>query len=155
MNDDLSVQPDLSVPEIVTTRVFAVSPARLFQQFSDAKQLATWWGPNGFTNTIERFEFRPGGAWHITMRAPDGAEYPNESRFLAIVPEASIAFVHLGPMHRYWMTMIYAPEKAGTRLTWRMRFADHVEYEKVHSFVTGANEQNFDRLGASLADATH
>jgi uncharacterized protein YndB with AHSA1/START domain len=143
---------DTSVPEIVNTRWFAATPDECFRAFSDPAQLARWWGPAGFTNTIPEFNFCPGGRWRIVMRGPDGTEYPNESEFLEITPGRLIAFVHLGPMHRYWLRMSYAPEQAGTRLTWRLRFASASEYAKVKDFVQGANEQNFDRLGACLSE---
>ncbi len=144
---------DLSVPEIVNTRWFAAAPEACFRAFSDPVQLAQWWGPAGFTNTVPEFDFRLGGRWRIVMRGPAGAEYPNESQFLEITPNKFIAVVHLGPMHRYWLRMSYASEHAGTRLTWRMRFATAAEHAKVQEFVHGANEQNFDRLAAALSAA--
>ena len=143
---------DVSVPEIANSRWFAATPEACFRAFRDPAQLAQWWGPAGFTNTVPEFDFRPGGRWRIVMRSPDGTEYPNESEFLEIVPEQFIAFLHLGPMHRYWLRMTYAPENHGTRLTWRMRFATAGEYAKVKDFVQAANEQNFDRLGACLSE---
>lgn len=143
---------DVSVPEIANSRWFAATPEACFRAFRDPAQLAQWWGPAGFTNTVPEFDFRAGGRWRIVMRSPDGTEYPNESEFLEIVPEQFIAFLHHGPMHRYWLRMTYAPENHGTRLTWRMRFATAGEYAKVKDFVQAANEQNFDRLGACLSE---
>ena len=46
---------------IHSTRVFGVSRARLFEAFRDPSQLARWWGPEGFANTFEEFDLRPGG----------------------------------------------------------------------------------------------
>ena len=143
---------DLSVPEIVNTRWFPAAPETCFRAFSDPALLARWWGPAGFSNTVPEFDFRPGGRWRIVMRGPAGAEYPNESEFLEITPGKVIAFLHLGPMHRYWLRMSYESEQAGTRLTWRMRFATAAEHAKVKDFVQGANEQNLDRLGACLSE---
>jgi uncharacterized protein YndB with AHSA1/START domain len=142
---------DPAVPEIVNTRRFAASATDCFAAFRDPARLARWWGPAGFMNVVPEFDFRPGGRWCIVMRGPDGQEYPNESEFLEIVPDARIRFLHLGPMHRYWLTMSYAPDAGGCRLTWHMRFATIAEYAKVKDFVFAANEQNFDRLAACLA----
>lgn len=142
--------PRLAALAIVNTRVFPVSLARLHAAVSDPAQLARWWGPAGFTNAIQEYDFRPGGDWRITMRAPDGKEYPNHNRFLAVAPER-VVFEHIGPMHRYWMTMEFAPEPGGTRLTWRMQFESAAEREKLKDFIAAANEQNFDRLAACLS----
>jgi len=143
--------PESAAPAIVNTRVFPVPVAELFAAFRDPVRLACWWGPAGFTNTIQEFDLRAGGAWRITMRAPNGTEFTNESRFLDVTPPTHLVFEHLGPMHRYWMTMEFAPAEAGARLTWRMRFESVGEYERLKDFIATANEQNFDRLAASLS----
>jgi len=137
--------------EVVTTRVFDVPPERMFRAFSDPKQLALWWGPSGFTNTITKFDFRPGGAWHLTMHGPDGTDYHNESEFVEIEEPKRIVYTHLRPMHRFRMS-IDCDDIAGgrTRLTWRMLFDTAAECERVKKFVVPANEQNFDRLAAHL-----
>lgn len=46
-----------------TRRILPDSPQQVFDAFAQAEVLARWWGPNGFTNTFELFEFKPGGRW--------------------------------------------------------------------------------------------
>lgn len=137
---------------VVNTRVFAVPRAELFGAFSDPARLAAWWGPQGFTNTFAKFEFRPGGDWHLTMRGPDGSLYENVSRFVVTDAPERIVYEHLGPMHWYRMTITLAECPGGTRLTWHMVFASVEECAKVREFVLPANEQNFDRLAAHLSN---
>lgn len=138
---------------IISTRDFAAAPAALFAAFADPARLAAWWGPAGFTNEITRFEFRVGGVWQVTMRAPDGAAFPNTSRFTVIAPPARLVFVHELPMHRFEMDMTFTPHTGGTRLGWRMTFDDPGEVQRLGTFIAAANEQNFDRLQAHLAGA--
>jgi uncharacterized protein YndB with AHSA1/START domain len=85
------------------------------------------------------------------MRGPNGTEYPNESRFLEVAPPTRVVFEHLGPMHRYWMTMEFGPAEGGARLTWHMRFESVAEHARLKEFIAAANEQNFDRLAACLS----
>jgi uncharacterized protein YndB with AHSA1/START domain len=141
----------LSIREFITTRLFDALRDACFRAFSDPRILAHWWGPNGFTNTFEIFEFRPGGSWQFIMHGPDGADYHNKSEFIEIVPNQRIAFWHGKPIHQFQMTMTFADEAGKTRLTWRMVFESAEEANKVRSFVPQANEQNFDRLAAQLA----
>lgn len=136
--------------EIVSSRVIGRPREAVFGAFSDPNILAQWWGPNGFTNTLEEFDLRPGGAWRLVMHGPDGTAYHNVSGFVEVVPTERVVYDHLDPSHRFRMTMTYADEGGGTRLTWRMRFDDAEEAEKVRRLVTEANEQNFDRLQAAL-----
>lgn len=137
--------------DIVSTRLIDASREQLFEAVRDPAQLALWWGPDGFTNTFDEFDFRPGGAWRFTMHAPDGADYPNESEFVEIDPFTRIVFDHLRPMHWFRMTMSFVPENGKTRLTWQMRFESRAESDKFREFIVIANEQNLDRLDAHLA----
>lgn len=140
--------------EIVSVRVFAAPREKVFGAFADPTALAQWWGPAGFTNTIQEFDLRAGGRWRLTMRAPDGTDYHNESEFTEIAPPARIVFKHLEPVHGFQMTMLFADRDGQTELTWRMLFDSAAECDRVKGFILEANEQNFDRLAALLAKST-
>ena len=146
------IQEPCETREIVSTRVIDAPREAVFRAFSDPQQLAIWWGPNGFTNTVEKFEFRVNGEWHLTMHGPDGANYPNESVFLEVAEPQRIVYVHLRPMHRFQMSMDFVERGLQTELTWRMMFDTDEECERVRQYVVPANEQNFDRLAAHLKD---
>jgi uncharacterized protein YndB with AHSA1/START domain len=136
--------------EIVSSRVFDAGPDAVFDAFADPRRLARWWGPNGFTNTIETFAFEPGGAWRLVMHAPDGQDIPNASTFLDIVRPERIVFDH-APPHYFRMTLTFEPEGMRTRFTMRMRHDTIENCELVRPFVVPANEEVLDRLGAELA----
>ena len=137
--------------EIVSARLISAPREAVFAAFADPRCLARWWGPNGFTNTFDEFDLRPGGKWHFTMHAPDGAAFRNESLFVTVEPGARIVFDHLEPVHGFRMTMLFAGQDGKTCLIWRMLFDDVSECDRVKRFIVAANEQNFDRLEAQLA----
>lgn len=137
--------------EIVSSRVFPAPREIVFRAFSDPEVLGKWWGPKGFTNTFHEFDFRPGGAWRFVMHGPDGAEFQMEKRFVEIVPPERISLRHEQSTHGFLMTMDFAAEGEGTRLTWTMRFDSVEEAERVRAAIITANEENFDRLAAQLA----
>ena len=70
--------------ELVSTRLLDFRRALVFKAFSDPVALAVWWGPAGFSNTFQEFEFRPGGVWRFVMHGPDGNDFENESVFLEV-----------------------------------------------------------------------
>src|ERR1700689_4045546 len=78
--------------ELTITRVFDAPRNIVFAAWTDAKQLAQWWGPTGFTNPVCEIDVRPGGAIRIDMRAPDGTIYPMTGVFVEIVPLERIVF---------------------------------------------------------------
>lgn len=136
--------------EIVTSRFFEHPRELVFEAFHHPDHLMHWWGPEGFTNTFHEFDPVAGGAWRFTMHAPSGEDYHNASDFIETAKPERVVFVHQLPVHCFQMTMLFAEESNGTRLTWHMCFEDAQELAKLGSFIQAANEQNMDRLAAHL-----
>ena len=89
-----------------TSRLFIQTPEAVFAAISDPVRLARWWGPSGFTNAFEIFEFVEGGRWVFDMIAPDGTRYPNESVFTHIEPERQVVMEHVcEPLFRLTITL--------------------------------------------------
>lgn len=134
------------------SREFPVPPQAVFAAIQDPARLARWWGPDGFTNTFHTFEFRPEGLWLFTMHGPDGANYPNESKFLEIVPHTLVRIQHTNLPH-FELTMTLEPTATGTLLTWVGEFENQEFAEKMRGFLESANEQNLNRLAVELGTA--
>lgn len=82
--------------EIYIEREFDAPRELLWEAMTNPKHVVNWWGPIGFTTTIEEMDFRVGGTWKHVMRGPDGAEYPNHSVFKEIVKPEKIVYQHAG-----------------------------------------------------------
>jgi uncharacterized protein YndB with AHSA1/START domain len=133
-----------------TTREIAASPAEVFAAIASPQRLATWWGPEGFRNTFELCEFRPGGAWEFTMHGPDGASYPNTSQFVEIDAPHKVVIDHTcAPFFR--LTVELKAHGDATRVSWVQVFEDAQVAAAVAHIVVPANEQNLDRLAAEVA----
>lgn len=61
--------------ELTITRTFAAPRALVFAAWTDARHLAQWWGPHGYTNPVCEIDPRVGGKIRIDMRAPDGTTH--------------------------------------------------------------------------------
>jgi uncharacterized protein YndB with AHSA1/START domain len=88
-----SVPPlDLTTPserEIRVERVFDAPLERVWRAFTEADQLAQWWG-RGNRLTIERFEVERGGHWRFVEHAPDG-DFGFEGRYRDVTPQERIS----------------------------------------------------------------
>ena len=139
--------------EAVTSRLIEASRERVFRAFSDPAHLAHWWGPNGFTNTFQAFDFRSGGEWRLTMHGPDGANYPNESVFAEVVPLERVVVSHVSAP-RFTLTITFTERAGQTEVGWRQCFESAEVFQRVAAIVIPANEQNLDRLAARVAAMT-
>ncbi len=133
-------------------RTLNAGPREVFKAFERPDLLARWWGPNGFTNTFERFEFTPGGRWLHVMHGPDGANYDNESVFREIVPDARIVLAHISPP-RFTLTVTLTARAEQTHIAWVQEFESAELAARMRPICEPGNEQNLDRLEALLAGA--
>ena len=132
-----------------TRRLLPYPPAKVFEAFARPELLARWWGPAGFTNTFEVFEFQPGGSWKFVMHGPDGSHPKNESVFLEIAPGKLV--IHHVSLPRYTLTVTLEAQDGGTAVGWNQEFEDAAVAGRIRHIVEPANEQNLDRLLAVLS----
>ncbi|MEI8019380.1 MAG: SRPBCC domain-containing protein [Schlesneria sp.] len=144
--------PQVNNPDAVvrTERTLPATPRDVFVAFEQPDRLAQWWGPSGFRNTFQQFEFKSGGIWNFVMHGPNGINYPNESIFREVTPDTKIVIEHvLQP--RFTLTLTFTDRGDKTDLTWVQEFESAEVAERMRSICEPANEQNLDRLEAILA----
>ena len=130
-----SLDLDTDPRSIIGIREFDAPRELVFSAWTDAKHLAQWWGPNGFTTTTSSFEFRPGGIWRFVMHGPDGRDYQNRVTFDEILSPQRIVYRHGGgedvePV-RFTQTVVFEDLGGRTRLIWRSDFPTAAERDRV------------------------
>lgn len=144
--------------EIVIAREFDAPRELVWQALTNPRHLVQWWGPRGFSTTIQEMDVRPGGVWTYVMHGPDGTDYPNHSVFEEVVFPDRIVFVHGGrkaggPEADFTATWRF--EKAGdgkTKVTMRMVFPSAEARDAVvreYGAIEGG-KQTFERLAEHL-----
>lgn len=146
-NEVLITAPDC---EIVSSRIVQASQHMVYQAWTDPRHLKNWWGPKGFTNTFNLFDFRVGGKWSFIMHGPDKGNYANECEFIKIEPPVLVAWKrHSKPLFQVLAT--FEEVSAGhTKVVFKMLFNSAEECNKLKPFVVDKNEENFDRLEDEL-----
>ena len=62
-------------PKLLTMTIeaeFDAAPERVWQLWSDPRQLERWWGPPAYPATVDTHDFRPGGQVQYHMTTPEG-----------------------------------------------------------------------------------
>jgi len=124
----------------------------VWEVFTKPDHIASWWGPNGFTNTIFTMDVRPGGEWELVMHGPDGRDYKNRSIYQEIIPFKKIVFGHFNP--NFTTTIEFEAKEDQTHLKWHMLFETAELFEaavKAHNAAEGL-KQNIEKLNVYLVD---
>lgn len=134
-----------------TSRLLPFTRAAVFAAFADPHRLAAWWGPDGFGNTFEVFEFKADGRWKFVMHGPDGTNYPNENIFLQASLDKIIIRHILQPL--FTLTVTLTESGNHTLLHWSQAIDDTNVAASIWHIIQPANEQNLNRLHAVLSKA--
>ncbi len=73
-------------------RVLQASRERIFRALTEPAELATWWGPQGFTIPEIDLDLRVGGRYRFTMQPPHGEPFHLSGEFLAIDAPSRLAY---------------------------------------------------------------
>jgi uncharacterized protein YndB with AHSA1/START domain len=108
---------------LVLTRIFAAPRSLVFRAWTDPERAALWWGPQGFKTLSCQMDVRPGGAWRICMRSPQGAIHTKRGVYKQIVPPQRLVFTWAWedadaiPGHETLVTVTFDDHGGATKLT--------------------------------------
>lgn len=124
----------------------------VWEMWKNPEHIENWWGPNGFTNTIHKMDFREEGEWNLTMHGPDGKNYPNRSIFKEIISLRKIVFEHFNP--HFITTVLFESNNSETLLDWTLLFDSEEMFDiivKAHKADQGQKE-NIEKLEKYLSE---
>jgi uncharacterized protein YndB with AHSA1/START domain len=124
---------------LTITRVFDAPREVVFVAWTDAKQAAQWWGPQGFTTISCEMDVRVGGAYRACMRSPTGTMHCRRGVYREVVTPERLVFTYawednagnLG--HETLVTVTFAGLAGGkTRLTLHQATFENVSARDAH-----------------------
>jgi uncharacterized protein YndB with AHSA1/START domain len=137
--------------ELFLTRTVKAPIELVWEVWTKPEHICNWWGPNDFTCTISKMDFRTGGEWNLILHGPDGRDYDNRSRFLEIIPFKKIIYDHVSEPHII-ATIEFEDLGEETLIKWHMLFDSHemlVKIAKEHKAEEG-QKQNIEKLSAYI-----
>ena len=124
----------------------------VWEVWTTPEHIAQWWGPNGFTNTIQKMDVQEGGEWKLTMHGPDGTNYPNRSIYKEVIPYKKIVFEHFNP--HFITTVHFEAVGQTTVMNWSALFDSEEMLQtiiKAHKADKGMRE-NVEKLESYLSN---
>ena len=81
--------------DLIISRLLRAPRSRVWQAWADPEHLKQWWCPKPWTTEVRAFDLKAGGAFHTTMRGPDGGVSDTPGSFLHILPMERVVFTSL------------------------------------------------------------
>jgi uncharacterized protein YndB with AHSA1/START domain len=88
----ISVVKDADAKTMTITARFDAPIGRVWQIWSDPRQLERWWGPPTHPATVTEHDLTPGGTVAYTMTGPDGDRHRGRWRVRLVNPPHDLEF---------------------------------------------------------------
>lgn len=104
----MSARPEPTEQRVrVLTRLLDAPRSLVFRVWTEPGHMAQWWGPRTMTTPVCELNVRPGGAYRIVMRSPDGTEHPMCGVFREVVaPERLVLTMDVSGHPDEWHDLI-------------------------------------------------
>lgn len=93
---DATAHADPENLTVAVSRHTRVTPRQIWSSWVEADVIAGWWGPAGFTSTVNVLDVREGGRFDVVMHGPDGTDYANVYVFDEVVAEQRLSYTNQG-----------------------------------------------------------
>jgi uncharacterized protein YndB with AHSA1/START domain len=109
--------------EITLQRTIAAPVELVWRAWTQADEVAQWWGPHHFDNPVCEWDARPDGKILVHMRGPDGTVYPMTGTFREVVPPRRLVFLAVAedmdgnPQLKSLTTVTFEPADGATKVT--------------------------------------
>jgi uncharacterized protein YndB with AHSA1/START domain len=138
----LHTTPDTEARTLTVVAEFAAPPTRVWQLWSDPRQLERWWGPPTWPATFVEHDLVPGGSARYRMTGPEGEQAHGWWRFLSVDEPRSLELEDgfadengqpTTEMPTIRMRVQLDEAGAGTRMTLVSQFATAEQMEQLTS----------------------
>jgi uncharacterized protein YndB with AHSA1/START domain len=151
---------------VVIERLYPASPARLWEMWTTAEGIESWWGPDGFEVEVHELDVTPGGKLSYSMKTvgPEQVEYLTQAGmplittlgviFTDVVPHRRLAYTSLADFipdtepYEVGTTVELVPVPTGTKLILTI---DAMHDDHWTNLAVMGWESELDRLRTALA----
>ena len=111
-----------AAPELTVSRLIDAPPELVFKAWTSQEHAARWWGPRGFTIVSCRLDARPGGAYRVAMRSPEGTMRTKRGVYHEVRAPEQLAFSYAWenadgqPGHEMHIKVTFQPQGDKTLL---------------------------------------
>lgn len=147
--------------EILVTRSFAAPRDLVFEAFTKAEHMKSWWGPHGSQLEILEMDVRPGGKYHFVCKM-HGNDYHFTGSYSEVSPPEKMVLTQFfspcepagepDPNFGFTMTVTLSEMDGRTLMTSLMSFnSKEARDGMIASGMEGGMSESYERLDALVA----
>jgi uncharacterized protein YndB with AHSA1/START domain len=143
--------------DLVMERIFDAPRDLVWNVMNDPERVTNWWGPQGYTTTVEEMDVRPGGRWRWINHTTGGEDAPFKGEYLEVEPPARTVRTFIFDVPGFddreaVETMVLEDLGRRTKVTARTRFpsVEDLQGALATGMIRGALE-TYDRLAGEIA----
>jgi len=143
--------------DLVIERVFEAPRELVWRVMTDPARVTNWWGPHGYTTTVEEMDVRPGGRWRWINHTTGGESAPFKGEYLEVVPFERIVQTQIFDVPGFddraaINTMTFEDLGGRTRIVARSTFPSVEDLQGALSMgMIGGALDTYDRLADEIA----
>lgn len=126
--------------QLIAERSFAAPKSKVWQCYTTAELLDTWWAPAPYQAVTKSFDFKEGGHWHYIMQGPEGEAHYCINNYKTINPEDSFTAFD-GFANADWSINTDMPGS-----DWEVTFVENGDMTDIKVVLTCANLEGLNTL---------
>lgn len=124
---------DEQTSTLTIARHYRAAAGRVWAAWTEPDAVARWWGPHGWTTTVEHMDVRPGGQWRFSLAPDDGSADPVHAvvTYREVVPRERLGYLDQFAGADWTITsdgvptdVAFTADDTGTRVAITATFAD-------------------------------
>ena len=123
--------------DLLLERIVDVAPELVWAAWTQPEHLKQWFAPKPWTVSHCELDLRPGGFSSITMRSPEGQDFPNTGCYLEVIENRKLVFTDaitsgFRPSENPFFTAIITlePHGSGTKYSAHAMHKDEASRQK-------------------------
>jgi uncharacterized protein YndB with AHSA1/START domain len=153
--------------EVDLERTYDAPLDKVWRAWTEAEQVAKWWGPNGTNNKSCVWEARPGGKTHTVVLAgkdfgpAQGQEWESLGEFQSVTPREKLVFtnnpiINGQPVAEHLVTATFKEESGQTKVNIHLKITITEDTQEAKGALAGIPwgwNQQMDKLAKVVQTA--
>jgi uncharacterized protein YndB with AHSA1/START domain len=121
--------------DLILTMLIDAPAEKVFRAWTDPELLKQWFAPLPWTTSTVETDVRSGGSSLVTMRSPEGTDFPNCGVYLEVIENKRIVFTDAyvrawEPSEKPFMTVILTFEEVDGKTNYTARACHWTEADR-------------------------